>query len=399
MATDDVDVVIAGSGLAGLAAAAGFGAAGRKVLLIDPAPPVTSAAAPGADLRTTAILQPGQALLERIGAWDRLDPHAAALRVMRIVDAGGATMAPRLSCDFDSAELGDRPFGWNLPNWLIRREMLAHLETLDGVQMATAAFRGALARTDETLVTLSDDRQVAARLLIGADGRNSQVRESLSIRTTTRHYGQKAVVFAVTHPQPHENVSTEVHRSGGPFTLVPLPDHEGRPCSAVVWMEHGPEALRLAEIGAAEFSAEATWRSAGILGPLTLVGPRSVWPIIARVACRFAGPRTALMAEAAHVVPPIGAQGLNMSLADLAKLMELSAGDALGTTAALDAYDRARRPEVTARVMGVDLLNRSSMMGPQPLRDLRRRGLGLLYGMKAVRRVAMRAGLGAAPRP
>ena len=110
-----------------------------------------------------------------------------------------------------------------------------------------------------------------------------------------------------------------------------------------------------------------------------------------------AGERVALMAEAAHVVPPIGAQGLNMSMADLGALIDLDASDpaALGTPDMLDRYHRRRHPEVLARVIGVDLLNRASMAGAQPLRDLRLAALNTLYGVPMVRRTLMRAGMGA----
>ena len=149
----------------------------------------------------------------------------------------------------------------------------------------------------------------------------------------TFRYGQKALTFAVTHPLPHQNISTEIHRSGGPFTLVPLPDRDGLPSSAVVWMERGPEVARLMALDAPEFEAAANARSCQILGPLTLAGRRLVWPMIAQIADRMAGERLALMAEAAHVVPPIGAQGLNMSLADLAALLDLAQTHDLGSAA------------------------------------------------------------------
>ena len=121
-AVEDVDILIAGGGIAGMAAAAAFGRLGLRTLCVDPEPPVTQREAPGADLRTTAFLQPAQAFLDRIRLWDRLAPHASPLRVMRIVDAGGALPEARTIRDFDAAEIGDRPFGWNLPNWLLRRE-------------------------------------------------------------------------------------------------------------------------------------------------------------------------------------------------------------------------------------------------------------------------------------
>ncbi|MCC5974315.1 MAG: UbiH/UbiF family hydroxylase [Rubellimicrobium sp.] len=397
MERTETDILIAGGGVAGLSAAAAFGAAGFRVMLVDPAPPVTEATAEGADLRSTAFLQPARAFLTEAGLWPRLAPHATALQVMRIVDAGGAQPVPRIRRDFEARDLGDQPFGWNLPNWLLRREMVARLAELPDVDFRPGTgFAGLVAREEAALVRLSDGTRVAARLLIGADGRESAVRAALGIGARTMRYGQKAVVFCVTHDQPHENVSTEVHRRGGPFTLVPLPDHKGRPCSAVVWMEAGPEVMRLARLPVAEFEAIATERSAGVQGALRLAGPRQVWPIISRIADRMTGPRAALMAEAAHVVPPIGAQGLNMSLADAACLLDLARArpEGLGDQAMLDRYAQRRHPEVMLRVAGIDALNRMSMGGNPALRALRAAGIGALHGATPVRRGLMRLGLG-----
>ena len=391
------DILISGGGVAGLAAAAAFGSAGFSVICADPSPPVTDAEADGADLRTTAFLQPSIPVLQAAGLWTRLAPNAAALQIMRIIDAGGVIANPRVIKDFNAADLSDAPFGWNLPNWLLRREMVARLVELPNVTflpgIATTAL---LTRESEALVTLSDTRKVSARLVIAADGRASTMREALGIPVKTTRYGQKALTFAVTHPIPHDNVSTEIHRSGGPFTLVPLPDRKGLPCSAVVWMETGPEVQRLAALPTPEFEAAINARSCQILGPLTLASRRSVWPIISQIAARMTGERVALLAEAAHVVPPIGAQGLNMSLADLATLLELAQADPanLGSAKMLVAYHRRRHFDVRARVTGIDALNRAAMIEGQFLRDLRAGALNAFYSIAPVRKTLMKAGLG-----
>ena len=391
------DILISGGGVAGLTAACAFGSAGFRVICVDPAPPVTEAGAEGADLRTTAFLQPSIPVLDAAGLWSRLQPHAAALQVMRIIDAGGPEPEARLTKDFDAADISDAPFGWNLPNWLLRREMVARLADLPHVSFRPGTgFARMLPRDTEALVTLSDGVQVSAKLVIGADGRTSPVREALGIAAKTIRYGQKALAFAVSHDLPHQNVSTEVHRKGGPFTLVPLPDQDGKPASAVVWMETGPEIARLAALPVPAFEAEITARSSGILGPLRLLTRRSVWPIISQIVDRMSGPRTVLMAEAAHVVPPIGAQGLNMSLADLAALLDLADRhrEDPGCGDVTDGFHRNRHLEVRARVTGIDLLNRASMAESPLLRDLRARALDTLYSARPVRQMLMRAGLG-----
>ncbi|ABV94128.1 putative 2-octaprenyl-3-methyl-6-methoxy-1,4-benzoquinol hydroxylase [Dinoroseobacter shibae DFL 12 = DSM 16493] len=397
MQTEQTDILISGGGVAGLSAAAAFGSAGFQVIVVDPAPPVTEGAADGADMRTTAFLQPSREVLEKAGLWARLAPFAAPLQVMQIIDAGGTEPVARVQKAFNARDISDDPFGWNLQNWLLRREMVARLEELPNVTFRPGVGTAdVLAREREARVRLTDGTMVSARLLIAADGRNSPVRNALGIGVRTTRYGQKALAFAVTHPIPHDNVSTEIHRSGGPFTLVPLPDLEGQPRSAIVWMERGPEALRLASCDVAEFEAEMTARSTGLLGPLKLVSRRSVWPIISQMAERLTGPRTALIAEAAHVVPPIGAQGLNMSLADVRVLLELAeaAPDTLGSPEMLQAYARKRAPDVRTRITGIDLLNRASMAGAQPLRDARAQGLKALYGLAPVRKSLMQLGLG-----
>tara|TARA_R110002051_G_scaffold264959_3_gene324905 strand:- start:10839 stop:12041 length:1203 start_codon:yes stop_codon:yes gene_type:complete len=394
----ETDIVISGGGVAGLTAASAFGTAGFRVLIVDPAPPVTSSDAKGADLRTTAFLQPAKGLLDRAGLWDRLAPHAAALQIMRIVDASGPDGSIRTTADFNAADVSDQPFGWNLPNWLLRREMVTRLADLPNVAFKTGTgFGNMVARSAYALVQLSDGTAVRAKLVIGADGRASPVRHAAGIDVKTTRYGQKAITFAVTHDTPHGNISTEVHRAGGPFTLVPLPDLAGKPCSAVVWMQTGPVVQDLMALTDAAFSAAATDRSAGTYGPLTLASKRSIWPIISQCASALTAARTALIAEAAHVVPPIGAQGLNMSLADLDCLLDLAKthADDLGGCAMLDAYQKARHGDIRLRVNGIDALNRASIAGNPLVQDMRVAGIKALYGATPIRRKLMALGLGA----
>jgi 2-octaprenyl-6-methoxyphenol hydroxylase len=398
MADSQVDIVVSGGGVAGLAAASIFGQAGFSVLCADPSPPITERDAEGSDLRTTAFLQPSQQLLDEAGLWARLSDHAEPLQVMRIVDAGGVVPEPRVVREFDASDISEKPFGWNLPNWLLRREMLAQVEGLPNVTFRPGiGVADVFTREREARVRLSNGASVRCRLVVAADGRNSRVREASGVPVRTMRYGQKALAFAVTHPIPHGNVSTEIHRSGGPFTLVPLPDYEGRPSSAIVWMEKGAEAMRLASLPEEEFEEAMNERSCLLYGPLTLASRRTIWPIISQQAERMSAERVALVAEAAHVVPPIGAQGLNMSLADIRTLLELAQArpEGLGDVQMLDTYHRRRHAEVTARVTGIDMLNRASMIEAQPLRDARAKGLDAIYALGPVRKTLMQLGLGA----
>lgn len=397
MTKSSCDILISGGGIAGMTAAAAFGAAGFDVICVDPAPPITQRDADGSDLRSTALLQPARQLLETAGLWDALTPYASPLQVMRIVDAGGEMPEPRIVKDFNAADVSDLPFGWNFPNWLLRREMVARLAELPNVDFRPGTASTSLfTRESQARVGLNDGSRISARLVIAADGRNSPMREAAGIGVQTTRYGQKALAFAVTHDIPHDNVSTEIHRTGGPFTLVPLPDHDGRPSSAIVWMDDGRLAQARMAMDVPEFEAEMTARSCGLFGPLKLASRRTIWPIISQIADRLSGERLALIAEAAHVVPPIGAQGLNMSLADTATLLEMALAkpDTLGDRTMLDTYHKARHADIALRVRGIDMLNRASQVRAPLLRDARAAGLTALYAMTPVRKTLMQMGLG-----
>ena len=392
----ETDILVAGGGIAGLTATARLAAEGFDVICVDPAP----ADAPGSDLRTTAFLAPAVETLERAGAWGAMAAGAAPLWTMRLVDAGGVERAPRETADFKATELMDRPFGWNVPNSAIRGALLGRLKDLATARLLGGVrVTGLTTRRDAALARLSDGAQVRARLVLAADGRDSSLRQAAGIGARRWHYGQKALVFAVTHGVPHDGVSTEIHRTGGPLTFVPMPDLDGRPSSSVVWMVPGARAAELAGMDDTALAAELEAETMGLFGPLEIAGERAVWPIIAQVATRLTAQRLALVAEAAHVVPPIGAQGLNMSLADIECLAGLtaeakSAGRDIGAPALLDTYHRRRQPEMLARVAGIDLLNRAAQAEAQPLRDLRRAGLRAIHQVAPLRRLAMRLGLG-----
>ena len=392
------DIVISGGGIAGLTAAAAFGKAGFSVLCVDPAPPITTRDADGADLRSTAFLQPARDFLNDIGLWPVLSPFATPLQTMRIVDAGGEVAEPRVTKDFDAADISEEPFGWNLPNWLLRREISAVLSDLPNVEFRPGVKAETLfTRTAQARVGLSDGTKVFAKLVIAADGRNSPMRDAAGIGVQTTRFGQKALAFAVTHSLPHRFVSTEIHRTGGPFTLVPLPDFDGKPSSAIVWMEESAKADALMALNETAFEDAMNKRSCELYGPLKLASKRTIWPIIAQKADSLIAERLAVVAEAAHVVPPIGAQGLNMSLKDIATLLDLATKhpEQLGDQHMLDAYQKARYGDVKLRVAGITALNRTSMASDQTLRDLRAKGIDLLHGIGPVRHGLMKLGLGA----
>lgn len=388
----ECDILIVGAGVAGLSAAAAFATHGRQLICVDRAPEGAGAQ----DSRTTAFLRPAVDLLAEAGVWPLVEGETAPLETMRLIDAGGRVNRAREIGDFNAREIGDAPFGWNVPNAAIRRALTERLVALPGAELRhETALEALTTRRDHVVARLSGARgeTVRARLVIGADGRGSAVRAFAGIGVKRWDYGQKALVFSVSHEEPHRSVSTEIHRTGGPFTLVPMPDQDGAPRSSVVWMERASEADRLAALGDEAFLEAANERALGVLGRLSRPSPRAAWPVISQIAHRLTARRVALAAEAAHVMPPIGAQGLNASLGDIAGLLDATRSDDPGDEAALRRYQH-RWPELAARVAAVDALNRAAMTSAPPLRDLRRLGLGALIRLRPLKQAAMRAGLG-----
>jgi 2-octaprenyl-6-methoxyphenol hydroxylase len=227
-------------------AAAAFGQAGFSVVLADPAPPVDAAEADGSDLRSTAFLQPARDLFERTGLWEALAPHAMPLEVLRAVDTTGWPPEVRETRDFRADDISDRPFGWNLPNWQTRHVLTGTIARMPKVELRMGTgFARLLTREREAIVTLTDGTTLSARLVVAADGRDSPVREAAGHRRHGDALRPEGLAFNVTHPHPHENVSTELYNQGGAFVLVPLPDLKGGPASAVVWMNDGRRSLDL----------------------------------------------------------------------------------------------------------------------------------------------------------
>ncbi|MGI9389750.1 MAG: FAD-dependent monooxygenase [Boseongicola sp.] len=397
MERHDVDIFISGGGIAGLTAAASFGNLGLSVIVADPATPPKSAVSENSDLRSTAFLEPAQRLLDEIGLWSSLAAHSTPLETLRVIDCQGDPPTIRTERAFQSADLGAPAFGWNLPNWLTRNlhtKQLAKNKNVD-LRLGTG-FHALLTREREAIVTLTDNSQVRARLAIAADGRQSPLRDAASIRPKITRYGQKALAFVVAHDIAHSNISTELYLSGGAFTVVPLPDQNGDPASAVVWMSDGPDATRLLKLSDEEFNAAATERSCGVLGQLHLISPRRMWPVVTQRAERLISERTAIIAEAAHVLPPIGAQGLNTSLSDIAALRDLASDrpQDIGTPGFLAEYARVRERDIRLRAGVIDLYNRVCRSNDPPVQSLRSLGLRIAHDVTPLRHSIMRAGLG-----
>jgi 2-octaprenyl-6-methoxyphenol hydroxylase len=377
----DFKVIVVGAGPAGLAAAALLAKEGVRTAVVSP---------PGQnDPRTVALMQPAIQLLKHLDIWPgALAGRAAPLRKLKMIDDTGALLtAPNL--EFDSADLGLEAFGWNIPLGALLPALRAKAEAL-GVSFIDATATGAKSDGGAIRVALSNGGEVSAQACIAADGANSVLRSAAGISTDAWSYDQVAIATSFAHSMGHDNVSVEHHRSAGPFTTVPLPD--GR--SSLVWMERPARAEALMGMTDKNLATEIQIATHGELGLVSGIGPRKVFPMKGLAARQFAKNRTLLVGEAAHVAPPIGAQGLNMSLKDaaLAADLILVAKDA-GSDAVMADFDSARRSEVLFRQGIIDLMNKSLLLGYLPLEGGRALSLAALHFLGPLKNFAMRHGL------
>jgi 2-octaprenyl-6-methoxyphenol hydroxylase len=380
------DIAVVGGGPAGLGTAIALAESGAKTALI-------ARRAPYADNRTTALLGGSVDFLQTLDVWPRCKDNAAALQAMRLVDDTGRLIrAPEVR--FSASEIGLDEFGYNIEN----RLLMAALEQ-------RAAELAALTRFDDEADTVSPGDAVvairtaqggslAARLVAGADGRQSLCREAAGIEVRRRELNQSALTFNVSHSRPHRNISTEFHTPQGPCVFVPLPGDR----SSIVWVAAPKEAERLFALSEDELSEAAEAQSHSILGRLRVEPGRHLFPLAIERPGQFARRRIALVGEAAHVVPPIGAQGLNMGLRDAADLADLVreamlSGDDPGSPQVMKRYDSTRRADVLSRTFAIDIANRSLLSDFLPMQSLRAAGLHLMGSFGPLRRLAMREGL------
>jgi 2-octaprenyl-6-methoxyphenol hydroxylase len=383
------EAIVVGGGPAGLTAAIALAAGGLATALVGKRPDRL-------DNRTTALLGGSVTALETLGVWEFCAGQSAPLKTMRIVDdTGRLWRAPEVK--FEAGEIDLDAFGHNIAN----RDLVAALE------QRAAALPNLKLIDDEVTAVGPDDVAVSvtakngdtmrAALVIGADGRRSLCRTAAGIGVNGHAYKQVALTVILRHSRPHRDTSTEFHTPHGPFTLVPLPGLR----SSLVWVLEPHRADEIVALDDATLATEIERASHSILGKFELEPGRGLFPLSVVTAHSFGARRIALVGEAAHVIPPIGAQGLNLGLRDAATIGELAveahrAGHDIGGAAVLAAYDKQRRGDVTTRGVAIDLFNRTLLTDFLPVQGLRGLGLYMIDKIGPLRRVVMREGI--APR-
>jgi 2-octaprenyl-6-methoxyphenol hydroxylase len=385
-ASSTYDAAVVGGGPAGLSAAIALAQAGSRTVLI-------ARRAPYADNRTTALLGGSIDFLEGLTAWAACRDQAAPLSAMRLVDDTGRLIrAPEVR--FSADEIGLEAFGYNIENRILVAALEARAAEIEGLTRLDDEAESVVPGDDEVTITTAAGASVSARLVVGADGRHSLCREAAGIAVTRRELDQAALTFNISHARPHRNVSTEFHTPHGPCVFVPLP---GNRCS-VVWVASPKEAERLRELSDEKLSEAAEKQSHSIFGRVRVEPGRYVFPLAIERPQRFAARRVVLAGEAAHVVPPIGAQGLNLGLRDADDIAELvrealESHEDPGGSRVLQRYDFARRADILSRTFVIDAANRSLLSDLLPMQSLRAAGLHLIGSIGPLRRLAMREGL------
>jgi 2-octaprenyl-6-methoxyphenol hydroxylase len=387
----NVDVAVVGGGPAGLTAAIALATAGVTTALISKTPP--------ADNRTTALLSSSVAALDALGVWPLCAVQAAPLTAIRIVDGTSRLLrAPEVM--FEATEIGLEAFAHNIENGHLIAALDRRAAELGALERIAAAATAIEPGGDRIAIRLDDGSTLSTRLVVGADGRKSLSRRAAGIEVTRREYPQVALTLNLGHARPHNGISTEFHTETGPFTLVPLPGLR----SSLVCVLDPDGAEEIGALDASALSIEIERRAHSILGKMSVERARGLFPLAVETAQSFGQDRVALVGEAAHVIPPIGAQGLNLGLRDAATIAELVVearqdGADVGSSELLARYDRMRRTDVTNRAVAVDVLNRSLLSDFLPVQGARGFGLYLLDRIAPLRRAVMREGVEPAAQP
>ncbi|MFL5025440.1 MAG: UbiH/UbiF family hydroxylase [Microvirga sp.] len=380
------DIAVVGAGAVGLSAALAFARDGYRTVLIG-----------GLDVRrdgrTVALLNGSVRFLEALGVWPAVASVAAPLETMRIIDDTGSLFRPPPAA-FRAGEIGLDAFGWNIENVALVEKLAEAARASESPTLVPEFATGFAADDAGASITLADGTAIRAGLVVAADGRNSRLRQIAGISTQTWSYPQSAVTVILAHDREHRETSTEFHTRHGPFTLVPLPGRR----SSLVWVTSKDDAERLSTLDDAALALAIERQAQSHLGAMRIDGPRGLVPMSGLSVNRYWSRNLALVGEAAHVFPPIGAQGLNLGFRDVAALRDAvvdggDAGHSPGSDETLTRYQRGRDLDVRLRTAAVDGLNRTLLTGMIPTDFLRGAGLLALSHIGPLRRIVMREGV------
>jgi len=387
------DVVIGGAGFAGLALAIalrqGLGDS-FTVTVADPA----LAQEKSKDPRASAIAAAARRLFDAIEVWQAVEEEAQPILDMVVTDSKLDDVVRPTFLTFGGEVEEGEPFAHMIENRLLVDALVAKAKALGIDLRATSVttFENAGNRVD---VSLADGATLSARLLVGADGGRSLIREHAGIATHGWDYDQSAIVTTVAHERPHYGRAEEHFLPSGPFAILPLTGNR----ASIVWTEKRREAERMVALPDDEFLYELEKRFGLHLGDLQVVGPKRAFPLGLFTARSFIGERLALVGDAAHIIHPIAGQGLNMGLRDVAALAEAVADAArlgldIGAPDVLARYQRWRRFDTAMMGVATDGLNKLFSNRSDVLRFVRDIGLGVVERLPRLKQAFIREAAG-----
>ena len=387
------EVAIGGAGFAGLALAIALRQGLGDPFTVTVADPAL-AHARSKDPRASAIAAAARRLFEAIGVWGAVTDHAQPILDMVVTDSKLDNAVRPTFLTFGGEVEEGEPFAHMIENRYLVDALAEKAKSL-GVELRATPVAGFAANANSTDVQFADGETITARLLVGADGARSLIREQAGIPTHGWNYDQSAIVTTVAHERDHNGRAEEHFLPAGPFAILPL---TGRRCS-IVWTETSGEAQRIVALADNEFHAELEKRFGLQLGDIEIVGPRRAFPLGLFTARTFIGQRLALVGDAAHIIHPIAGQGLNMGLRDVAALAEAIADAARlgldpGGPEVLERYQRWRRFDTMTMGVATDGLNRLFSNHSDALRLARDIGLGLVERMPMLKRMFIREAAG-----
>jgi len=388
----EVDVLVVGGGMVGLTFAAALAGAGLHIAVIDRERPRDMTSQPF-DGRASAIAAASRDVLETIGVWRGMVGDAQPILEIRVSDG-----ASPLFLHYDFREVGGKPLGYIVENRAIRRALIGHAQTLPTLKLFSGREVAALDRgVGAAEAVLDDGARIRAALVIGADGRESEMRKHAGIDISSWNYHQTGIVCTVAHERPHGGVAQEHFLPAGPFAILPMTGNR----SSIVWTERADLVPRIMALDEAGFGEELRLRFGDFLGALAPEGPRFAYPLSLVHAERYIDHRLALIGDAAHGIHPIAGQGFNLGIRDVAALAEvvvdtMRLGLDPGATSALARYQRWRRFDNMAMLAVTDGLNRLFSNEIAPLRLARDIGLAAVNRAPALKRLFMQHAMGKA---
>ena len=392
------DVAIVGGGpvgacLGALLAQRAEGSPPLSVALLEPKPPAPIAPQSPPDARVVALSRASERLLNAARAWERirgarLSPYQR-MRIWHESVAPGSTAV----LTFDAADVGEPNLGYIVENRLLQLALLEAF-TEAGGQLERAAFTALEIGDDDVNFTTSRGK-LSARLIVGADGAESRVRDAAGLTAIHSAYEQTAIIANVVTAKPHAATAWQRFMRDGTLAFLPLADGT----SSIVWSADDERARTLLAAGTSEFSAALDQASDLALGATRLVTERQSFPLRRLAAPRYVAQRVALVGDAAHVVHPLAGQGVNLGLLDAATLAELvraavARREDPGALAVLRAYERWRKSERAGMATAIEVFDRLLAHGRSPLARIAQQGLGWVNRSQELRRFFIRRALG-----